>query len=61
MKKVLQWIGLALVLSGLIYLLLLEKSGLDFQTLTKPLIFALLLAAGAGALLQYALKRLGSR
>ena len=34
MKKVLQWIGLALVLAGLIYLLLLEKSGLDFQKLT---------------------------
>ncbi len=51
MKKVLQWIGLALVLAGLVYLLLLEKSGMDFQTLTKPLIFALLLAAGAGAML----------
>ena len=51
MKKVLQWIGLALVLAGLVYLLLLEKSGMDFQTLTKPLIFALLLTAGAGAML----------
>ena len=51
MKKVLQWIGLALVLAGLVYLLLLEKSSMDFQTLTKPLIFALLLAAGAGAML----------
>lgn len=50
MKKVLQWIGLALVLAGLVYLLLLEKS-MDFQSLTKPLIFALLLTAGAGAML----------
>ena len=51
MKKVLQWIGLALVLAGLVYLLLLEKNGMDFQSLTKPLIFALLLTAGAGAML----------
>ena len=51
MKKVLQWIGLALVLAGLVYLLLLEKNGMDFQSLTKPLIFALLLTTGAGAML----------
>lgn len=51
MKKVLQWLGLALVLSGLLYLLFLEKDGFDFQTLTKPAIFALLLASGAGAML----------
>lgn len=51
MKKVLQWLGLALVLAGLLYLVLLEKSGMDFQTLTKPAIFALLLSAGAGAML----------
>ena len=51
MKKVLQWLGLALVLSGLLYLLFSEKSGFDFQSLTKPAIFALLLAAGAGAML----------
>ena len=51
MKKVLQWLGLALVLAGLLYLVFLEKSGMDFQTLTKPAIFALLLASGAGAML----------
>ena len=34
MKKVLQWLGLALVLAGLLYLVFLEKSGMDFQTLT---------------------------
>lgn len=51
MKKVLQWLGLALVLAGLLYLVFLEKSGMDFQTLTKPVIFALLLSAGADAML----------
>ncbi len=50
MKKVMQWIGLALVLAGLLYCISLQRGG-DFAALTAPAVFALILCAGAGALL----------
>lgn len=51
MKKVLQWIGLALMLGGLVYMLLLQREVTPFAALAQPTIFALLLVAGAGAML----------
>ena len=51
MKKVMQWVGLALVLIGLLYIIVLQKGGAEFSVLTKPAVFALLLCSGAGALL----------
>ena len=51
MKKIMQWVGLALVLVGLLYIIVLQKGGADFAALTKPAVFALLLCSGAGALL----------
>lgn len=51
MKKILQWIGLALMLSGLVYMLLLQGGIASFATLAQPILFALLLISGAGAML----------
>lgn len=51
MKKIMQWVGLALVLVGLLYIIVLQKGGAEFGVLTKPAVFALLLCSGAGALL----------
>ena len=51
MKKIMQWVGLALVLIGLLYIIVLQKGGAEFAALTEPAVFALLLCSGAGALL----------
>ena len=51
MKKVMQWVGLVLVLIGLLYMIVLQKGGAEFAVLTRPAVFALLLCSGTGALL----------
>lgn len=51
MKKIMQWAGLALVLIGLLYVIVLQRGGAEFAVLTRPAVFALLLCSGAGALL----------